>query len=53
MRDERALDLGRAFYLVRHQNKYVSGGLATLIEHIRAFTGEARSTDELKLAAIP
>ncbi len=48
-----ALDLGRAFYLVRHQNKYVSGGLATLIEHIRAFTGEARSTDELKLAAIP
>lgn len=47
------LDLGRAFYLVRHQNKYVSGGLATLIEHIRAFTGEASSTDELMLAPVP
>lgn len=46
------LDLGRAFYLVRHQNKYVTGGLATLIEHIRAFTGNARSTDELALAPV-
>ena len=49
----RDLDLRRGFYLVRHRHKYVSGGLATLIEHIRAFTGEAVSTDDIALAPVP
>lgn len=47
------LDLRRAFYLVRHRHKYVSGGLAKLIEHIRAFTGEATSTDDIALRPVP
>jgi len=47
------LDLRRSFYLVRHRHKYVSAGLATLIEHIRAFTGDATSTDELALVPVP
>jgi DNA-binding transcriptional LysR family regulator len=46
------LDLRRSFYLVRHRHKYVSGGLATLIEHIRAFTGDATSTDDIALAPV-
>lgn len=46
------LDLRRNFYLVRHRHKYVSGGLATLIEHIRAFTGNATSTDDIALAPV-
>ncbi|NSL53949.1 LysR family transcriptional regulator [Uliginosibacterium aquaticum] len=46
------LDLRRAFYLVRHRHKYISGGLATLIEHIRAFTGDATSTDDIALAPV-
>lgn len=49
----RDLDLRRAFYLVRHRDKYVSGGLATLIQHIRAFTGNATSTDDIQLAPVP
>lgn len=47
------LDLRRSFYLVRHRHKYVSGGLAALIEHIRAFTGDARTTDDIALAPVP
>ena len=47
------LDLSRAFYLVKHRHKYVSGGLAALIEHIRAFTGDATSTDDIALTPIP
>ena len=47
------LDLRRSFYLVRHRHKYISGGLATLIEHIRAFTGDATSTDDLELTPVP
>ena len=47
------LDLRRSFYLVRHRHKYISGGLALLIEHIRAFTGDATSTDDLELTPVP
>ncbi|WP_417067731.1 LysR family transcriptional regulator [Niveibacterium terrae] len=47
------LDLRRSFYLVRHRHKYVSAGLATLIDHIRAFTGDATSTDDIALAPVP
>jgi DNA-binding transcriptional LysR family regulator len=46
------LDLRRAFYLVRHRHKYVSGGLSALIGHIRAFTGDASSTDDIALVPV-
>lgn len=49
----RNLDLGRAFYLVRHRHKYISGGLASLIEHIRASTAGATSTDDIHLSPVP
>jgi DNA-binding transcriptional LysR family regulator len=46
------LDLRRSFYLVRHRHKYISGGLATLIEHIRVFTGDAKTTDDIALPPV-
>lgn len=47
------LDLRRAFYIIRHRDKYVSGGLARLIEHIRTFTGDATFTNDIALTPVP
>ncbi|KAF7599010.1 MAG: LysR family transcriptional regulator [Candidatus Dactylopiibacterium carminicum] len=47
------LDLRRSFYIIHHRDKYISGGLALLIGHIRDFTGNATSTDDIVLTPVP